>query len=40
MIAEFIFNNLFQIFGSVISIGILYHLFKDVYTDLRYKKKK
>ena len=40
MIAEFIFNSLFQIFGSVICVGILYLLYKDIYIDFRDRKKK
>jgi len=40
MIAEYIFDSLFQILGSVMCIGILYLLFKDVFQDLKCKKKK
>tara|TARA_R110002049_G_scaffold132267_1_gene291361 strand:- start:272 stop:394 length:123 start_codon:yes stop_codon:yes gene_type:complete len=40
MIAENIFNSLFQILGSVMSMGILYLIFKDVYLELKNIKKK
>jgi len=40
MIAEFIFDSLFQIFGSVMCVGILYLLFKDVFLDFMGRKKK
>jgi len=40
MIAEYIFDSLFQILGSVMCMGILYLLFKDVFQDFLRRKKK
>lgn len=40
MIAEYIFDSLFQILGSVMCVGILYLLYKDIFQDLKRKKKK
>ena len=40
MIAEYIFDSLFQILGSVMCIGILYLICKDVYQELRCRKRK
>jgi len=40
MIAEYIFDSLFQILGSVMCVGILYLIFKDVYLELKNVRKK
>jgi hypothetical protein len=40
MITEYIFNSLFQILGSVMCVGILYLLCKDVFEDFLRRKKK